>query len=196
MSPRDLGVVLAGGRSRRMGRDKALLEIDGETFLARVARTLTQSTGGHVVVSVAGETSLHTEAAWLIIADAPDLHDHGPIAGVVSAMRWATKGAFDRIVTLPVDMPFVAAPAISYLLETARAASVAGTGGNPIPTFAVWPLSTLDTVEQLVGQDRVRALHQVQARLGAAYVSMDAFEPLQFVNVNTPEDFASASTKR
>jgi molybdenum cofactor guanylyltransferase len=197
MSSRVLGVVLAGGRSQRMGRDKAFLDVGCETFLRRTGRNLAQATSGLVVISVASETSRHAETGWPLIQDALDLRDHGPIAGVVSAMRWAAESQeFDRIVTLPVDMPFITAPAVAFLAEASPATSVAVTGGNPIPTFAVWPLSALDTIERLVRENGLRALHAVQARLGAVPISMDAFEPSQFINVNTPEDFASAFENR
>jgi molybdopterin-guanine dinucleotide biosynthesis protein A len=180
-----------------MSRDKAFLEIEGETFLSKASKTLAQATGGHVVISVAFATPLHADTGWTLIPDATDLNDHGPIAGVVSAMRWAAERQdFDRIVTLPVDMPFVTAPAVAFLIEGSLAASVAVTGGNPLPTFAIWPLAALDTIERMVREDGVRALHVAQARLDAAQCSLDTFDPLQFVNVNTPEDFAGAAGKR
>lgn len=197
MAPCTLGVVLAGGRSSRMGRDKALLETGGETFLCRAGRTLALATMGHVAISVAGTPARRIETDWPLIPDAPDLLDRGPIAGIVSAMRWAAaKGGYDRIVTLPVDMPFVASPSVAALIMPSQSASVAMTQGRPIPAFAVWPLCALGTIERLVRQDGVLALHSVQARLAVKRISLDAFEPSQFVNINTPEDFAAIAMQR
>src|SRR5262245_23173248 len=91
MLPRPVGVILAGGASTRMGRDKALLEIEGETLLARAARRL-----GEVCEEV-------------LVADAgrfggiPDGPGRGPAAGLLGAAR-ARPGR--ALLVLAVDLPF------------------------------------------------------------------------------------------
>lgn len=192
MTSRTLGVVLAGGRSSRMGRDKALLEIGGETFLQRTARTLAAATEGDIAVSVAEASTAYASLAWTLIPDDSDLKDCGPIGGVVSAMRWARgRKIFDRILTLSVDMPLVTTSAIQALARGSPGCAVASHSGSTNPTFAVWLLDTLDDIERLSSTNGRRALHAILARIGAVPVPLDTFDPAQFVNVNTPDDYAA-----
>lgn len=141
------GVVLAGGASSRMGRDKAYVEIDGRSMLSCVADTLAQVTGDIVVV---GRTSAGGYAS------VPDSIPHkGPLAGVVTALR---SGA--SILAVAVDQPFVQIATLEALLRLAEDQLVVE---RPLPvvphsdgfaqvTCAFYPANFLRTAEQALGQ--------------------------------------------
>jgi len=105
------GFVLAGGRSSRMGRDKALLRFAGESLIARSLRILREA---GLSASIAGAAS-DLSAFAPVIADAqPNL---GPLAGICAALKSTSAS---HSVFLSVDTPFVPFSLLVYLLHRAR----------------------------------------------------------------------------
>src|SRR5687767_11220565 len=92
------GVVLAGGRSSRFGRDKALLELGGETLLARAVRVLS-GVAGEVLVLGPPERAVQAPTARILPDERPG---DGPLPALASALR-AMRG--DRILAVATDMP-------------------------------------------------------------------------------------------
>ncbi len=119
MSPRTpakvdaAGFVLAGGRSSRMGRDKALVELGGRTLAAH-AVDLLRSAG--LSATIAGARSELAGVAPVIKDEAPD---QGPLSGICSAL--ASTDA-ELAVFIPVDLPLLPASLLEYLLRHAMTA--------------------------------------------------------------------------
>ncbi|HML28328.1 MAG TPA: NTP transferase domain-containing protein, partial [Hyphomicrobium sp.] len=89
-----LGVILAGGRSRRFGGgDKTLAEIDGQSILARVISRFRPQVG-RLALSVNGDVQRFADFAIETISDceSPEL---GPLSGILAAMDWAKARAPD-----------------------------------------------------------------------------------------------------
>ena len=104
-----MGGVLIGGASRRMGRPKHLLEFDGRTFLERAVGALGSRVRG---IAILGDGALPPElAATPQLADAPGLE--GPLAGILTAMRWAPDRAW---LVAACDLPRVTAAAVEWLI--------------------------------------------------------------------------------
>lgn len=104
------GVVLVGGQSRRMGRDKALVEVDGVSMVARVVAAM-RTAGIHDIYAVGGGPDAAAAAGIDPIADA--YPGEGPLGGIVTAM--ATIAA-SHVLVSAVDLPFVTAAAVDSLL--------------------------------------------------------------------------------
>ena len=107
------GCVLIGGKSRRMGTPKHLLQADGQTWVERTTALLRQTTcrvvlagNGHVPASLAGQVQL---------ADAPDVA--GPMAGMLAAMRWAPRANW---LMAACDLPLLSVDALEWLLAARR----------------------------------------------------------------------------
>jgi molybdopterin-guanine dinucleotide biosynthesis protein A len=93
-----VGAVLTGGASTRMGRDKALLPIDGVAMARRVADAL-RAAGASEVVAIGGdELALVAEGLDVVADDHPG---DGPLAGVLTALRWAAPR---RCLVAPCDL--------------------------------------------------------------------------------------------
>ena len=175
--------ILAGGRSTRMGRDKALLERHGATLLAQVVaagRTL----GPVAVVGRAAMPGL--EAAFL-----PDaVADGGPLAGIAAALAWAAP---DPVVITAVDLPALAAADLHWLADLPP--GLDGTAvlrqGRIEPLFARWHPGLAPAVLAALGDGR----RSPRAILEAAAVNLyaapqDLADRLE--DCDTPEAWALA----
>ena len=112
-----LGVVLAGGASRRLGRDKAVLPWTGTTLAARAAGVLAEACGEAVVAGPAGLAPAGVEAV-------PDLFPgRGPLAGLHAGLE---RAGGRPIFALACDMPFVDVGLVRYLIATSARLPLAG----------------------------------------------------------------------
>jgi molybdopterin-guanine dinucleotide biosynthesis protein A len=117
-----VGVVLAGGESSRMGRDKALLPFAGRPLIAHAIAALREA-GLPTTIAGADPTALSTLAGYAPIV--PDSkRGLGPLAGICAALE-AASARF--VVFLPIDLPLLPPSLIAYLLRHARITSRAVT---------------------------------------------------------------------
>jgi len=163
------GVVLVGGASRRFGAPKALAEIDGETFVDRARRVLSEACTEVLVVGKGGELPLD------VIDD--DSEVRAPIAGVVAGLRAATN---DVAVFLPVDCPRVTPEVVRALGDACRDAAVPQTG--PLP--GAWAKSALRVLERRLAKGPL-ALYRAYDELDVAEIELDA---ALLVDIDTPGD--------
>ena len=113
------GAVLAGGASRRMGTDKAFIELDGQTLLDRAVTALVDG-GAQSVVVVGGDRPRIESAGHRFV---PDLHPgEGPLGGIITALE-ATDA--DLVVVLSCDLVDASPLAVSSLVAVAASADVA-----------------------------------------------------------------------
>ncbi len=148
-------VILAGGRSVRMGRDKALLLLNGETLLARTTRLAREA--GAAPVFISGREGV--EGAL------PDrLPGHGPLEGLATALEAAPPG---RVLVLAVDLPALDLPFLRWLLGHAGGV-VPQLPGGPEPLAALYPTGAAALArEQLAqGQRSARTFAQAACRAG------------------------------
>ena len=157
-----LGVVLAGGQSRRMGQDKAQLMLDGRSLLQR-AVDLLQSIGVTDIV-VSGERHGYR---W--VADSTP--GGGPLAGLCSVMQ---RHQGERLLVLPVDMPLLDAEMLGWLLSAEPQASAVHFVDAVLPLRVDTKPSIIDAaVEQLAAvEPSQRSLRSLMQRLNARQVPL------------------------
>jgi molybdopterin-guanine dinucleotide biosynthesis protein A len=112
------GAILVGGESRRMGRPKHLLELDGETFVERIGRVLEAVTPGWSALG--GGELPPALAASHRLADVPSVR--GPLAGLLAAFTYRPDAAW---LVLACDQPYVSAALLQWLVDHRRASSAA-----------------------------------------------------------------------
>ncbi len=187
------GLILAGGRSSRFGREKALVELDGQPLIARVERVLACGASPLAISARAGSAAAAYAAARSLacLADAAGDVD-GPLAGIQAGLRWATAQGLEWLVTSPCDTPFLPGDLVKRLgagLKPGGAVAVTAEGRHPL--CALWPVAALETIEAEAGHPPINRLLE---RIGAAEVSFD--DVGGFANLNTREDYASALARR
>jgi molybdopterin-guanine dinucleotide biosynthesis protein A len=188
------GVILAGGRSSRMGgRRKALIELAGRPLLAHVVERL-QPQVGRLLLSCDDET---TTFDGFGLPTVPDLVPgyRGPLCGLYSAMQHLADAAIDgSLVLCPCDAPFVPRDLVDVLQRAGAGgkAAVAAWQGVPQPTFSLWRARHQEAIQELLLERGLGGPRQALEHVPHEVVEWAATEPPPFFNVNTPEDLAKA----
>jgi molybdenum cofactor guanylyltransferase len=193
------GLILAGGKSSRMGSNKALLTIGGNTVLGHVLRRLGPQVSS---LAVNAPTPLPGCEALPHLADTTP-GQLGPLAGILTGMRHyaETTPEARHILTVPCDSPFLPHNLTERLADVrpdARTVVVASSLGRNHPVFALWPLALADDLEAWLTSDENRRINGFLARHQTVTVdfapvgtAMGTLDP--FLNINTPEDLARAN---
>lgn len=186
------GLILAGGSSSRMQRDKAALQYQGQTQLDR-AFDLARRHLQQVYVSVrASQISEPTRARKPIIIDS--FTGEGPIIGIRSAMAAHPHAAW---LVLACDLPFLSDAAVEFLLSerdpskfaTAFKSSI---DGLPEPLCAIWEPSAaavLDDYQKNSGICPRKFLTRHASKL------LEPFDAHALDNINTPQEYAQAAAE-
>lgn len=193
-APWPLGVILAGGLARRMGGgDKTLLQVGGQTVLARlIARLLPQTSG--LVLNANGDPARFAAFGLPVVPD--DLPDRpGPLAGVLAGLDYAaSRPGVEWVLSVPADAPFVPADLVSRLRSERGGAALAcaASGGRTHPVVTLWPVALRHDLRRALVRDRLRKVGAYVDRHGAAVVEWPAVPIDPFLNVNTADDLALA----
>ena len=187
------GLILAGGRSLRMGRDKATLEYDGEPMLLRVARLLGEACDEILVASGDGE---RLEAFGL-----PQVRDAAPAAGPLGGLVAGLDRASNPLVAaVGVDMPFVNAGLLHAMADSfgSEDAAVPLSDGGPEPLHAVYARAASERLRAslVAGTFGLRtALETLRVRLVDQTI-WRAFDPAGAFarNLNEPADLGGPAS--
>jgi molybdopterin-guanine dinucleotide biosynthesis protein A len=187
--------VLAGGKSSRMGSDKAFLRLGDETLLSRALKLV-----GAVVSEVCIVGDARKFAAFGRVVE--DVYrERGPLGGIHAALSGSTT---ELNLMLAVDLPFVTQELLQYLLsrapESSATVTVPRTGSGFQPLCAVYRRGFTEVAEQslLEGKNKIDSLF---ARVGTCVVEENelvraGFSGEMFRNLNTPEEFEKAKGER
>ena len=182
------GYILAGGRSARMGRDKALLPLGNKTLVQQIAAEVTAAAGSARIVG-ADFTALGIES----IADL--FPGFGPVGGIATALL-SSPAEWNLIVAC--DMPEVRREHLLAILERAsrgraQAAVPRDSGGRVHPLCAVYRSDAAPVLEQAV-RDGVHTVREVLSRLKTDYLPVE--DESFLMNVNTPGEWATIAHGR
>ncbi len=180
------GAVLTGGASRRMGTDKALMEVDGVPMAARVAAAI-RAVGCEPLVLVGGDAhGLATLGEELVVDEHPG---EGPLGAVATTLRWAT-GIAELVFITSCDLAHLGS-ASGDLRALVRAAVhaddvdvVVARSHRIEPLCAVWRTAALAAVERMFASGE-RSMH---AALSGLRVQEMPVDPRALRNINTPDD--------
>jgi len=185
--------ILAGGRSTRMGADKAFVMLEDCTLLERaleLARSVTPD------VRIVGDPAKFASFAPVVEDIFPNC---GPLGGIHAALRFSPT---DLNLILAVDVPFVSSALLQYLTARARQSSsatvtVAHSGGNWQALCAIYRRNFADAAEQSLraGHYKIDKLFAATSTLKIEEEELRAlgFPPNLFRNLNTREELAEAS---
>ncbi|RIJ49359.1 molybdenum cofactor guanylyltransferase [Maribellus luteus] len=180
-------IILTGGKSSRMGADKALLELDGKTLLSR-AVDLCSKLCDEILIS--SDAEKHRVGSHRLVAD--EVKDCGPMGGIYSCLK---ESGNEWNFVLSVDAPFVAADFIEFLKQETSDfdAVVPLHDGKKEPLIAFYRKSILPQIEAKIGEGNYK-LHFLLQEINTHFVESDKWVkkyPELFRNLNYPEDLNS-----
>lgn len=216
MGRQGVGIILAGGRARRLskfaparsnrrgdenapdkGHDKGAITLDGSTMLARVARRFSSQ------VSALLLNGIHADgiAGLTVTAEVGDAvaGQLGPLAGIAGGLNWLANNADPDAILISVsnDVPFLPVDLVDRLLQHGiDCPAIAVSGGRRHPTIAAWPQSCREPMLAALGKNQLSAntFASAQHAIEVVFPLDETFIPPldPFFNVNTPEDVEQA----
>ena len=193
MTIRTVGVVLAGGASRRMGGSpKAAMTLGRETLLERAAARLRPQVDAMVINS---NDDLALEGVQTVRDPFEDRK--GPLAGVLAAMMWAGANhpTALHVASVPVDVPHFPLDLVERLRGVAPedGCAIAVAGGHPQPVFGLWPVEMEEALRSfLLTSETLKIMHFVREQQTGRY---DFGDVGPFENVNTPDDLEAVRAR-
>lgn len=192
-----VGLILAGGLSRRMGGgDKPLKVLAGRTLLERVAERLAPQCRGGLALSANGDPARFRGVfSGAVLPDT--MPDHpGPLAGILAGLEAAAAlPGVTHVASVPGDAPFLPEDFVARLAAAAQAEdrpiALAASGERRHFTSALWPVALREDLRGWLASGERRVGGFIE-RHGAAVASWPV-EPVDpFLNLNAPEDLAAA----
>lgn len=180
-------IILAGGKSSRMGGDKALLEYEGKYFIEKIAEEL--SFFEEKIIARGNNSSLTeiTDSKWQVI---PDIYlDHGPMGGMHAALKTCES---DAMFVVTCDMPLITGHLVRQICEAFDqqydALIVVTSDGKYHPLCGIYRKEQYESMEEYLKQDNNRMM-AVLKKCRLKYLQLDEVCSKQLMNVNTKEEY-------
>jgi molybdopterin-guanine dinucleotide biosynthesis protein A len=196
MEAETIGLILAGGRARRMGgRDKALLPLAGGNLAQRAITRLAPQCD-RVIINANRELDRLAGLSVPVISDSVAGYA-GPLAGILTGLDWlADRAPGAALLTVPVDGPFfpddLGARLRAAAISKGAAIACAQSGGRRHGVYGLFSAALRDDLRDALITEGVRKVDDWLARHDVAIAnwSIGSIDP--FFNVNTPDDLARA----
>ena len=183
-------IIVAGGRSSRMGREKALALVHGRTLVERVIDALSAQVDA-VAINANGDVARFAMTTLPVFGDLRN--DIGtPLAGLHAALTHAVQHGFDAVLTTPSDAPFLPHDLVARLAAAGQPAAIAASGGREHYLTGLWSSNLLGDLEKALSQACTPRMQDWARHCHAAVVKwpITSYDP--FFNVNTPGELAEA----
>lgn len=185
------GVILAGGRARRMGGgDKPLITVAGKTLLDRAVERLAPQVGP-LLLNANGDAARFASFGLPVRADVIGGYG-GPLVGILTGLEWAADMGCRWLVTAAGDTPLFPTDLVARLgaavRDQAADMAMARSGERVHPVFSLWPVAMAPALRQAITQEDLHKVETFMDRFRTARVEwpVTPFDP--FFNVNTPEE--------
>ncbi len=190
-----VGAILVGGQSRRMGGgDKCLQLLGGASLLSHIV-DIFQSQVRSLLLNANGDLA---RFGAFELPVRPDCYgeSEGPLAGILTAMKWAVEEEAQWLFTVAGDAPFIPGDLVERCLATAIANGArmvcASSNGRTHPVCALWDVKLAEDLERALVEGGVRKIDLWTSTINGVIedFSTDPVDP--FFNVNTPQDLEEA----
>ena len=190
-----LGVVLAGGKSKRFGEDKNHINLGDKTLLEHVLSKIINKFEEILIVSSHNQEIKKLENVTVI----PDcFDDFGPLAGVLSSMKWVkeNKKQYKWVATFPSDTPFFETSIIEEYKKRINmndsSLYFVKSNDKRHNIFGLWSIDLLNLLEDDLLNNNFRKVEDWANKIGVKTIDIEVkkFDP--FFNINTKEDFEKA----
>jgi len=192
-----VGVILAGGLSRRMGGgDKCLRLLAGRPMLAHIIDRAAPQVG-HLIVNANGDPGRFQEFGLPVVADTVEGFA-GPLAGILAGLDWTAghQPACRYVASFAGDAPFFPRNLVARFLaavhEKGADLACAVSAGQAHPVFGLWRVDLREELRNALVNEQIYKVDRWTARYKLAPVEFAATPHDPFYNANKPEDLAAA----
>ncbi len=197
MTEHVVGVLLAGGRAKRMGGgDKGLRALGGRPIMDYIVER-TRPQVAALLINANGDATRFAEYGLPVVPDV--IGDFaGPLAGVLTGLEWAAKNAPGRpwVASFATDAPFVPADLVERLSAAVETEggdmACAASAGRAHPVFGLWPVALAADLRRAMIEEDMRKIDRWTVRYNLIMVDFPdvPFDP--FFNINAPDNLAEA----
>ena len=193
-----LGVVLAGGKSQRFGRDKSFVKLGDKTLIEHTISKIESDFQEILIISNNENNFIKKNNIFL----AKDIIDGylGPLVGVLSAMDWVEKNnkSYKWIATFPSDTPFFEKNLIERLKIQQRKSSkklfFIKNNNRRHNIFGLWSMELKDILAKDIDSG-FRKVEDWANKVGSEVIDINSDNDYNFLNINTKEDLEKAKKK-
>jgi len=191
-----LGAILAGGQSKRMGKDKLFLEFNNKKLIEYTIEKVKKNLG-KVIIITNNENEFFSKNNLITVKDCIE-GQLGPLVGILTAMKWA-KENLDKcswIATFPCDTPFFPESIIkSFIEESKKKESLilcASSHGRKHNIFGLWSLDLYDKLKNDLINKKIRKVQDWTKRNKIKNLEFKFKNYDPFFNINTEKDLEVA----
>ncbi len=182
------GIVLAGGRSSRMGTEKGLVQVDGKPMISHVLDVLEKL--GVCDIKICANDPRYEQFGYPVIKDL--VKEKGPIGGMYSALL---ESETENNLILSCDIPNISVEVLQFLLKNSNEelATIVAYNGKKHPLIGVYKIGGLPIIKKCVETDELR-LTDLCKQLGAKVVTIPNHvgNDRDFLNMNTPQELENS----
>ena len=192
-----LAVVLAGGKSKRFGQDKNCVKLGSITLLEHVLLKIVDKFKEILIVS---SNSLEIEEIKKITVIPDCFDDLGPLAGVLSSMKWIKKNnkPYKWIATFPSDTPFFDISIIdeykTRIEQSESSLYFVKSNEKRHNIFGLWSIDLLERLEEDLIKNNYRKVEEWANKVGVSTIDIKIKNYDPFFNINTKEDLEVAQS--
>jgi len=174
-------LILAGGKSTRMGQDKGLMEFNGKPMVAHVIDVAKKISDQIILVA---NKEAYNQFGLPVVHD--EVFEKGPLGGIFSGLK---KSDTDYNLVLSCDIPFIHQGVLEFLIEssTGNDVTVASQAGKIHPLIGIYRKTCLPVIKNHLQADKLKLMllfEEVKTR----FVEMDDFLSANFKNINSKAD--------
>ena len=193
-----LGVVLAGGRSKRFGDDKTTAKLGNKSLLDHTIEKIEKKFDEILIVS---NNEKHDSIKKNVFSTKDLIEGHlGPLVGVLSAMEWIKKHKknYNWMATFPCDTPFFDENLVDKIMNCPKNSSkklfFLKSGNRRHNIFGLWSLELKETLLDDINNGH-RKVEDWANKIGSEIIEIDDKNEYNFLNINTKEDLEKAKKK-
>ena len=191
-----LGAVLAGGQSKRMGKDKLFLELNNKKLISHTIDKVKKYIK-EVIIITNQNNEFFSKNNLTTVKDCIE-GQLGPLVGILTAMKWAKKNPkkYSWVATFPCDTPFFPESVIeNFIAESKKKESLllcASSHGRKHNIFGLWSLDLYDKLENDLVNKKIRKVQDwtEKNKIKNLEFKFENYDP--FFNINTEKDLEFA----
>ena len=191
-----LGSILAGGKSKRMGKDKLFLNLNNKTLIEHTIIKVKKYLKDLIIITNK-ENEFFSKNSLITVKDCID-GQLGPLVGILTAMNWARENSpkYSWVATFPCDTPFFPESIISKFIEESKKKEslmlCASSHGRKHNIFGLWSLDLYDKLYDDLVKNKIRKVQDWTKANNIKNLDFEFKEYDPFFNINTVDDLEFA----